>query len=329
MIKLTKINKYLFHDNYKDKNFFNCIILKKYLIVIFKLNILLYFFRFIIFQYKLKNQKITYNLKGIKNKKKNIRKNPKLLFIKYKHFIEELPYYNHSHLISKKIFWCWFQGEKNAPNISKACLNSFFRFCKSHEIIIIRENNINQYVHFPPFIINKLKKKCFTNTHFSDLLRLELLIKYGGTWVDSTVLITKYNDIFFNNDLFFFRVPNSTFSAGSSWFITAEKESPILKTTRDLLYDYWAKNDQIFDYFLFHFFFKMACNKYDKDYKKIPLYLNNPPHKLQFELFQPFKISNYYFILNISSIHKLTRKRITNKTRGLLYHHILEEFNSI
>ena len=29
---------------------------------------------------------------------------------------------------------------------------------------------------------------------FSDLLRVELLIKYGGTWIDSTVLCTGVND---------------------------------------------------------------------------------------------------------------------------------------
>ena len=42
-------------------------------------------------------------------------------------------------------------------------------------------------------------------THFSDLLRLELLIKYGGTWVDASVLITKYTKDYFNKDLFFFK----------------------------------------------------------------------------------------------------------------------------
>ena len=29
-----------------------------------------------------------------------------------------------------------------------------------------------------------------TKTHLSDLLRLELLIRYGGTWIDATVFCT-------------------------------------------------------------------------------------------------------------------------------------------
>ena len=328
MIKLTKINKNIFSPYYKDSIYLKYGIFKKYCYFLFKLIILLYFFIFIISQYKLKNQKILSNFNNNKIKKKKL-KYLYFLKLKYKKYIEELPYYNHTHIISNKIFWCWLQGQKNITIISKACLNSIFRFCKSHVIILINENNINKYVHFPPFILKKYNKKYISKAHFSDLLRLELLIKYGGTWIDSTVLITKYNDIFFNKDLFFFQSSKPIFYAGSNWFITSEKESPILKTTRDQLYEYWSKNDQVHDYFIFHFFLKIACDKYDKDYKKMPFYLNENPHKLQIELFQPFKENKFKHILNISSIHKLTRKHKPNITKGLFYHHILREFNSI
>ena len=279
--------------------------------------------------YDLKKLKISGNLKVVQIKKELKKKNPNLLIKKYKEFLMNLPHYNHSNMRSKKIFWFWFQGEKNASNLVKVCLNSVFRNCKSHEINIINKKNVNEYVHFPHFIINKLKKKSISITHFSDLLRLELLIKYGGTWIDSTVLITKYNDIFFNNDLFFFQTTKQIHSAGSSWFITAEKESPILRTTRDLLYQYWSKNSHLFHYFLFHFFFKMAYDKYQKEYKNMPNFLSSIAHKLQWELFNPFNKTKYKEILKNSSIHKLTRKRKTNLTNGLYYHHIIEEFNSI
>ena len=113
------------------------------------------------------------------------------------------------------------------------------------ELIIINNTNLKQYIRFPSFIIEKFQKKEFSNTHFSDLLRLELLIKYGGTWIDASVLITKYNKLFFKNDLFFFRAIKITSDVGSSWFITSEKESPVLKTTRDLLYEYWRKENYL------------------------------------------------------------------------------------
>ena len=126
----------------------------------------------------------------------------------YKLFMQELPKYNQTHKHSRKIFWCWLQGENEIPILSKACLNSVRRNCKGYEIIIITENNINKYIHIPPYIFKKYKNHYMKPAHFADLIRLELLLKYGGTWIDSSVLITNYDEIFFNKDLFFFQAIN-------------------------------------------------------------------------------------------------------------------------
>lgn len=241
--------------------------------------------------------------------------------------MKELPLYNHTHQYSNKIFWLWLQGEKNAPDLAKACLNSVRRNCKEHEIHIISEKNINKYIHIPPFIFKKFKNHFIRPAHFADLIRLELLLKYGGTWLDSSVLVTDYNKIFFNNDLFFFQTVNSKTIAGSNWFISSEKESPILRVTLDLLYHFWANNNYIIHYFLFHFFFKMACNKYIDDFRKIPFFSNKPVHQLQIELFQPFKKLRFKQIIGIASIHKLTNKLKTNITKGLNYHYILKKYS--
>ena len=117
---------------------------------------------------------------------------------KYKYFFDELPIYNHTHQYSNKIFWCWLQGEHNAPKLYKANLNALRRNCKNHDIIVITEKNMNQYINFPSFIINKLNKNFISKTHFCDILRLELLKKYGGTWIDASVLITQYDESFFS-----------------------------------------------------------------------------------------------------------------------------------
>ena len=216
---------------------------------------------------------------------------------KFKYFLDELLQYNHTYLHNNKIFWCWLQGEENAPGLARACLNSIKRNAKNHEIIIITENNMNKYIHFPPYILQMFKNKFIQRTQFSDLLRLELLIKYGGTWIDSSVLMTKYEEKFFNNDLFFFQIFNKNWIAGSSWFITSEKESPILKTTLDLLYEYWRKFKYLYNYFIFHVFFKMSCDKYEKDYMKIYNYSSELVHKLQWELYHKYKKKIYKRII--------------------------------
>ena len=104
---------------------------------------------------------------------------------------------------------------------------------------------MNKYIHFPFYILEKYKNHNISPTHFSDLLRLELLIKFGGTWIDASIFLSKYNEIFFNNDLFFFQSFKNKNIAGSNWFLTSEKNSPVLKTTRDLLYEFWRENEII------------------------------------------------------------------------------------
>ena len=180
----------------------------------------------------------------------------------YENFLKDIVFYNHTHIYSDNIYWCWLQGEDNTPDLYKATLNSIKKICANHTIIIINETNMNKFIKFPSFILEKYKNGLFHKTHFSDLLRLELLIKYGGTWIDASVLVTKYNEAYFRKDLFFFKAINNTRATGSSWFITSEKESPVLKTTRDLLYEYWRKENYLCFYFLFHVFFKYSFERY-------------------------------------------------------------------
>lgn len=47
-----------------------------------------------------------------------------------------------------------------------------------------------QYVDIPDYILQKYKQGKMTRTHLSDIVRLLLLSKYGGVWIDSTILLT-------------------------------------------------------------------------------------------------------------------------------------------
>ena len=104
--------------------------------------------------------------------------------------------YNHEH--PKVIWWCWLQGLAAAPPIVKACYNSLVHgeWFKVHgfTVKVIDAKNWREYVELPEYIVGKWEKGRIPAAMFSDLLRVELLIKYGGTWIDSTVLCTGVND---------------------------------------------------------------------------------------------------------------------------------------
>ena len=250
----------------------------------------------------------------VKNKTKiNNNKNTKIersekiesKFSYYENFMNDIQIYNHTHSYSSNIYWCWFQGLSKAPKLYQATFN---------------ETNLNQYVKFPSYILEKYKRKLFSSTHFSDLLRLELLIKYGGTWVDASVLITKCDDLFFNRDLFFFNL--------SSWFLTSEKESPILKTTRDILYEYWRKENYLCYYFLFHQFLILSYKRYQKDYLSMPNLSNGPEHLLHSFLMKQYNNTLFTDIIKKIFVHKLNIKIIARKKpkEGSFFYYIIDKY---
>ena len=153
----------------------------------------------------------------------------------------------------EKIWICWFQGLENAPDIVKNCVESVRYWNPDKEIIIITSENMNQYVRFPEYILKKWRQGIITNTHLSDLLRLELLITYGGLWVDATTYLTgPLPQYITRNDFFVYRngwMDMEMINMGSWLMYAKTTNNSLLCMTRDLLYEYWKKYNYLKNYF--------------------------------------------------------------------------------
>lgn len=212
-----------------------------------------------------------------------------------------------------KIWFCWFQGLENAPQTVKTCYNSLKENIRDREIIVITEENFGDYVEFPDYILEKYKKGVISRTHFSDLLRLELLIKYGGSWIDSTVYCSggEIPSYMLGGGLFLFRDLKPGLDGHavsiSNWFITADSGDKILMLTRDLLYAYWKKS-KLTDYFIFHDFFELATERYPEEWGKVIPFPNSAPHILLLRLFEPYNAEIWEAVRGITPFHKLTYK---------------------
>ena len=231
--------------------------------------------------------------------------------------------------LTRIIWWCWLQGEEQAPMLCKACLASLRRNLPQFEVKVVTEHNMFSYVHFPQHIIEKYKAGSISRTHFSDILRTSLLVEHGGVWIDSTVYCTGYAFPIF--DYFFFVYQNWKFNIpqameASSWLISARKGDPILCGVRDLLYKYWADKDCLCHYYLYHFFFKMVTEQYKEEWMAVPRYSNIPPHIMQFELFRPYSEERFRQLSAMSDFHKLTWKSTSNdkQLEGTLYMHLCQ-----
>lgn len=252
----------------------------------------------------------------------------RILNIRYNKYLKKIPVYKSMGEQSNKVWWCWFQGEQEAPELNKACLKSLRDNLTDREIIVITLDNYKEYVNIPDYIIEKFNRKKITYTHFSDILRTELLVKYGGTWIDSSVYCTKYNKDFFDIPLFMFSsfMNNDSSIYSSSWFITSEKNNPILLTVRDLLHKYWKDNNYLLHYYLFHFFISMSINKYKDLWKKVPRFSNIPPHILQFELLDKYNEKRFDQIKEMSDFHKLNQKLDFSNSKDSFYEKIIQDY---
>lgn len=234
---------------------------------------------------------------------------------------------------SNYVWVCWFQGLEQAPPLVKACVSSLQKNMPDREIIILTEETIPKYVEFPDYIVKKREQGIISAAHYSDLLRTELLCRYGGMWIDSTVLCTSNNipsyiteaPLFVYKQLDLSR-QDDTAILSSSWFISAQAGEPILEMTRKLLYEYWKDYNYLIEYFLFHLFFGMAARKYKKEWDEIPFFNNHSPHILQFELDKDFNEARWEQLCGMSVFHKLNRYHSFADKPDSMYMHILRTF---
>ena len=253
---------------------------------------------------------------------------------KYKWKLEEFDksYTEKEHESSDTIWICWFQGMDNAPDLVKKCYQSVVKNNPDKKVIVITEKNISDYVTFPEYIVTKWKQGVITHTHMTDLLRLELLITYGGLWLDATVLCTgTAPEYFFDSDLFFFQTlkPGRDGHASyiSSWLMEAKTNNKILMATRELCYEYWKTNNTMWDYFLLHDFMSIVLEKYEEDWKKIIPRDNATPHILLLRLFDQYDEKMWATIKSQTQFHKLTYKfsEEKQKEQGTYYRVLLGE----
>ena len=236
---------------------------------------------------------------------------------------------------SKIIWFCWLQGLEKAPPLVHACYKSIKDHCTGYVVCVITENNFLDFADIPDFIIKKWKTGIITHAHFSDILRTALLVKNGGTWIDSTVLLTAPipSDIE-KSSLFMFKTykpgSNGKSTTLSSWFLSAQKNNPVLVITQKLLYEYWKKHNYLCDYFLFHIFVQIALETLPEEAIKISKYTNETPHFMLFELTNEFNQEKWNCIKSQSFCHKLTYKleESVKLQEGTFYKKILGELQS-
>lgn len=87
--------------------------------------------------------------------------------------------------------------------------------------------------------------------------------KYGGTWLDASLLLLEKIPAFIMKQDFFI-LQSADKREISNFFIHSCKNNLLTKTMRIFLEEYWKYEDTAIDYFFFHHYFMYICMRNDK-----------------------------------------------------------------
>ena len=217
---------------------------------------------------------------------------------------------------SDVIWVCWWQGEEQAPDIVKKCLATIRANAPGHKVIIITEDNYRDFVTFPEWVERKRKAGIMSRTHYSDLLRLSLLSKYGGMWVDSTFFCTGDISQYFAWPLWSIKRPDYFHaSVASGYFANYSlgcdfEHRKVFAIIRDFTLYYWKKYDSLIDYLFLDYLIVLAqrhCKYVRESFAN--LHPNNPQcDELYKVLGEPYDEQKWKDMKRDTNMFKLTWK---------------------
>lgn len=187
---------------------------------------------------------------------------------------------------NSKIIWTlWMQGYENAPELVKSTIDSIRKFAElnNFQFILLEENTIEKYIVFPKLIKEKMDLGVIDYTKISDILRVSLLAKYGGTWIDATIYMKEeFDSSLLLQNYYTIKTggiedysPNISNNRWKGFFLSGN--SSLFSFTRDFFFEYYSRYDIAVDYLLIDYIFDMAY-KYDEKIKNQMLELekSNP-----------------------------------------------------
>lgn len=230
---------------------------------------------------------------------------------------------------------CWWQGMDEAPDLIKACINSQRKYLPPEiELVIITESNYSDYVDFPQWLLDKVETREVTLTAFSDVLRASLLYKYGGIWLDSTILLTEplLLDIW-DYDIFTIRELHYCLP-----FMGGKPGQKFYQFLMEGFFYYYRNYEYTKYYLLVTYLLDIAMNNYpdiQEKYNKLPMKsvgISNISNfnSLSYHIHETFTPETYHKYMDGIYIHKCQRRfsRFGEKIYAPdnIYHYILKEF---
>lgn len=223
----------------------------------------------------------------------------------------------------ERMFSLWFQGEERAPDIVKACLKSI-RDVYGDRFIVLDDRTMRDYIDLPDYIMEKWEKKEIGPANFSDIVRIDLLTRYGGCWFDATdFLLRPVPENIMEADFFMYITSPTVYTHMfvQSCFIRAKKGDPLIEMWRRLVFEYWRHEKRSVDYFLVHLLFKMLVT-YNAEakrlFEKMPKIYQDRIHDLWYVYgFRPYDPRDYEAMVKDTFFQKCSYRPLKRAIKSI------------
>lgn len=171
---------------------------------------------------------------------------------------------------SKNIFLFWAQGFESLPEIPEKCVSTIEEIYSDYNIYKIDLKNFSDYVDIDENIISLFNKGNISIQTFSDILRFQLIYKFGGVWCDATLLFFKrinFEDYLKHKSFYSLNIECKEKKnlwgkvyplTYTTFFFASPANNPILNALNKSYIAYYKDYDFVIDYFLNDYFFILA-----------------------------------------------------------------------
>ncbi len=261
---------------------------------------------------------------------------------KYKNFDEPfLPYKTEK----IPVWCCWWQGEEQMPEIVRLCYSRLKSLIPNDaELHLLTEKNYRQYVTIPEHVLQKFKKGKMCTAHFIDVLRLALLVEYGGFWIDATVFISgDFPGEYLHHDYYAQRMYNCGIEQTkreackgrwSTFLVSGRRNLLLFRYLLDAHCEWWRTHDSVIDYVTFDYMWLSGYKGVPAIKKMVDGVPNNNIHT--FDMYKKLHLAYtdelYHELTKENNLHKLTYKidlyQKTKDGQETLYAYLLRTYNA-
>jgi tetratricopeptide (TPR) repeat protein len=212
-------------------------------------------------------------------------------------------------MLPSRIWVYWGQGFDKAPPIVRRCHEELMRHHTEDEVVLLDDAGFGDYVEIPNVARRRTSRD---RTKFSDVLRLELLSRHGGVWLDATCLVSRrLFDVLpelLPSGFFAFRRRPALIA---SWFLASEPRHPLVTLAREAQYVYWEHFRRPLDYYVLHHLVESLYHVADEARECLdatPLRSARPGSLVARAGNEPYDPERYAELLTGCFVHKLTHK---------------------